>query len=106
MEPIICQSKMKQNLSWNNEMKIEISWNKRNKEAKVNITKYNQLARERYCEIQYWSERKVKHFIINKGKPIQKNSRGQSKNNVKTWWVYSKLRRRIKEDFRLRDSIN
>ena len=44
---------MKENLSWNEEMKVDISWDTRNEEAKVNISKCNQLIRERYREKQY-----------------------------------------------------
>ena len=49
---------MKENLSWNEEIKVETSWNRRNKEAKVNITKCTQLVRERYREISIEVEAK------------------------------------------------
>ena len=58
MKPTICQSKIKENLSWNEEIKVEISWNRRNKEAKVNIKKCTQLVRERYREISIEVEAK------------------------------------------------
>lgn len=54
---------MKENLSWNDEVKGEICQDRWNKEAKVCVAKYNQLVRQRYCEIQYWSERKSKLCI-------------------------------------------
>lgn len=57
------------------------------------IVKYNIGAEEQ------WS-----FALLIKANPFRKT--GKSKNNVITWWFYSKLRRRIMEDFRLRDSIN
>ena len=54
---------MEKNLSWNDEVKGEICQDRWSKEAKVNVAKYNKLVRQRYCEIQYWSERKSKLYI-------------------------------------------
>ena len=62
------------NLSQQNERekkKVDIS-DRRNKEEKGNITKYNQLVREGYYEIQHWSGRKTKLCIINNGNSFRK----------------------------------
>ena len=65
MKPVICHSRMKER------KKVDISWDRRNKEVKGNITKYNQLG-DRYYEIQHWSGRKTKLCIINNGNSFRK----------------------------------
>ena len=76
------------------------------KKKKVNVTKFNQHVREGYYEMQYWNTRKAKLFILNKGKLFRKTVKKKFLKNITTRWVYSNLRRRIKKDFRLRNSVN